>query len=371
MSNTTEPFIPGFDTCSAGVSEICPVEATLFGSYLNTGASAFFTATYALLLAAQFYLTYKSKAWTFSAWFTTGCIIELVGCVGRILLSKNPWSFGAFVVQNLTLVTGPTFITATTSITFKHLVMWYGPEFSLTRPVLLPWVLVGTGCISIGIQGAGGAISSSASGPEDRNMMGLESNLLVAGVAFQVANMVNCGALMLVYAHRRWLNRKRGIVNSSPSTVSVSLSSRSHRVMLANTPHSTPRLREGGRWPFTSGLSWSRTSPSLYAASIGEPPISSPFLHYNTAVSRLKPTLSFCAASPRWPPAGAANSSRTRRRTFLVLDGAMILGAGIILTVFHAHFFFPYLSKAKREGEKAAAEGEGVELRADGYAKCC
>lgn len=221
MSNTTEPFIPGFDTCSAGVSELCPVEATLFGDYLNTGASAFYAASYGVLLAAQAYLSWRSKTWTFSAWFAVGCVIEMVGWIGRILLSKNPWSFGGFVIQNITLVMGPTFVAAAISITFKHLVLWYGPEFSLLRPALLPWVLVGTDCISIGIQGAGGAISSSASGSEDTSMMDMGSNLLVAGVAFQVANMVICGAIMLVYVYRRWLSRKSGITNSSPSAVSV------------------------------------------------------------------------------------------------------------------------------------------------------
>lgn len=67
---------------------------------------------------------------------------------------------------------------------------------------------------------------------------------------------------------------------------------------------------------------------------------------------------------------GWGSELQKNETTFLVLDGAMVLGACIILTVFHAHFFFPYLSKAKREGEKAAAEGSEVELRADGYAKC-
>lgn len=246
MSNTTEPFIPGFDTCSDGVSELCPVEDTLFGSYLNTGASAFYTASYGLLLVAQFYLSTKSKAWSFSVWFAAGCMVEMVGWIGRILLSKNPWSFGGFVVQNMTLVMGPTFVAAAISITFKHLVLWYGPEFSLIRPALLPWVLVGTDCISIGIQGAGGAISSSASGSEDTSMMDLGSNMLVAGVAFQVVNMVICGALMLVYVYRRWLTRKSGITNNSPSTVSVfPLCSGSHRVTLANAPqHATPARRK-------------------------------------------------------------------------------------------------------------------------------
>lgn len=68
---------------------------------------------------------------------------------------------------------------------------------------------------------------------------------------------------------------------------------------------------------------------------------------------------------------GWGSKLQQNETAFLILDGAMILGACIVLTVFHAHYLFPYLSKAKREEEKAAAQGEEIELWADGYAQCC
>lgn len=52
---------------------------------------------------------------------------------------------------------------------------------------------------------------------------------------------------------------------------------------------------------------------------------------------------------------GWASELMQNETTFLILDGAMILGAVIILTIFHPHFYFPYLGKKDMlEGRKSA-----------------
>ena len=194
---------PNFSNCDE-VNKLCPVEATLFGDYFSTGACVFFVASYTLVLAAQAYLGWRAKTWSFAAWLAVGVLCEFAGYAGRLKMIDNPWNFDAFMAQQLGLVLGPTFIAAAISITFKHLVVWYGAEWSVLRPSLYPWIFVGTDVISILVQGAGGGISSAAgSGPDSQDMIDLGNNLLIGGVSFQVVNMVCCGSLMLVYMWRR------------------------------------------------------------------------------------------------------------------------------------------------------------------------
>lgn len=64
-----------------------------------------------------------------------------------------------------------------------------------------PWVFVGTDFFSIIIQAVGGAVSATATGGSTYNasLLDVGSGLLTAGVAFQAANMIFCGGLMVIY----------------------------------------------------------------------------------------------------------------------------------------------------------------------------
>lgn len=64
-----------------------------------------------------------------------------------------------------------------------------------------PWVFVGTDFFSIVIQAVGGAVSATATGGTTPNysLLDVGSGLLTAGVAFQAANMIFCGGLMVIY----------------------------------------------------------------------------------------------------------------------------------------------------------------------------
>ncbi|KAM0321909.1 hypothetical protein ACHAQA_009806 [Verticillium albo-atrum] len=221
-ANQTDFEPPTYDTCD-DVSDRCPVSATIYGDYFTTGACAFFAAMYGLLLIAQGYLGWRSKTWSFMSWLAAGTVFEFAGYIGRAMLSKNPWQFTPFILQNLSLVLGPTFVAASISITFKYIVMWYGTEWSLIRPSLYPWVFVGTDLISIVIQGTGGGVSSVASNREDgQSLMDVGNGLLIAGVCFQVVNMTFCGGLMLVYIWRRRQALRQGQASISAEGVGSS-----------------------------------------------------------------------------------------------------------------------------------------------------
>lgn len=210
MSNDTEPFFPSYTTCDE-VSDICPVEATLYGDYFTTAACAIYAFGFATLLIIQAYFAGRGTSWSFTIWLAIGTVLELVGYVARTIMSYNPWSFEAFLAQNMALVLGPTFTAAATSVTFKFLVLWYGAEWSLVRPGLLPYIFVGSDFVSIMIQSAGGGMASASTGGDNTTMADLGSALLNTGVIFQVINMVLCGGLMILFMVRRNKGKKQGL----------------------------------------------------------------------------------------------------------------------------------------------------------------
>lgn len=201
---TANATIPNYDTCTE-LTDICRVEYTAYGALFTKGACIFFAVSYALLLASQLVLGVKSRTWSFTVWLVLGTGFELLGYAARTLMVENPWRINAFIAQYLTLLLGPTLIAAAVSITFKHIVLWYGAEWSVIRPKLLPYVFVGMDLLSIAVQVLGGAIMTrnTTSDKGSKGEQKLAEALLVGGVAFQVANMLFCGALMLVSYRRR------------------------------------------------------------------------------------------------------------------------------------------------------------------------
>lgn len=203
-TNGTVPFIPNYRTCDE-VTPRCPVSATLYGDYFSEGASYFFAICFGILLLAQAYLGYKAKTWSYAVYLWIGTLFELVGYAARIAMAKNPWNYNAMVAQLAVLVLAPTLVAAAMSITFKHLVLHYDPDLSPIRPKWYPWIFVGSDILSIAIQTLGAGLAGAATSGKNEDMdrvktlQDISSGMLIAGVAFQVANMIACGLFMLYY----------------------------------------------------------------------------------------------------------------------------------------------------------------------------
>ncbi|KAF5000454.1 hypothetical protein FGRMN_1785 [Fusarium graminum] len=326
MSNY-EP--PSYKTCADGVSERCPVELSLYGDYFNLGACIFFVTAYALALIPQLYFGIKARSWSYMIWLAIGTIFELIGYSGRIVMSSNPWVYNAFVIQLVLLILGPTLVAAAISITFKHLVLWYGREYSFIKPVLYPWVFVGTDLFSIVIQAAGGGVSSAATDGDNNNqsLLDVGSGLLVAGVVFQMANMIFCGSLMLIYIWRRHRAIKNGAAIRAGDEVA------------AGSESST----DGGNVKVIRA-SDKKTKTFVYALALA----------YIAIIIR-------CIYRIPEMQMGWGSTLMQNETTFLILDGTMILISVWTLTIFHPYFFFPYLSnKTKKEldTEKSGLGGQ-------------
>ncbi|KAL2755349.1 hypothetical protein ACRALDRAFT_1082382 [Sodiomyces alcalophilus JCM 7366] len=324
MSDTE---MPSFNSCTE-VNAMCPVEASLYGDYFTMGACVFFVVAFGLNAAAQGWLTYKSRAWSFGVYLAIGTLMEMIGYIGRAIMANNPWHFQAFFMQLLMLILGPTFIAAAISVTFKHLVMWYGSQYSFMKPALYPWIFVGSDFVSILIQAVGGVIASMATEEEipDEAMLDLGNALLIAGVVFQVVNMVFCGGLMLVYFWRRHTAIKSSAAAASAAT---------GHGYASGSESSVNAEKAAGR---SSSAEDKKVHIFIYAI------VASYIFIIIRCIYRIPEMQS-----------GWGSDLMQNEATFLALDGAMILIAVTVVTAIHPAFFFPYLGTGNGQPRNPAA----------------
>lgn len=187
------------------VTPVCPVEATLYSYRPNAGGNGFFTAAFTILFITQVVSVccLRVRTWTYMINLAIGTGFEVVGYVARLKMNSNPWSSTGTSAQLVTLVVGPSFIAAAVSVTFKQIVIYCGAEYSLLRPRLIPFIMVGTDFVCIFVQFVGASILAKASNEDDQSAFDLGDSILIAGIAIQVATMMGCGALMVLFAHRK------------------------------------------------------------------------------------------------------------------------------------------------------------------------
>ncbi|KAH7197872.1 RTA1 like protein-domain-containing protein [Fusarium flagelliforme] len=317
MGDTNDTFVPNYDNCNE-ISDKCPVEFTIYGDYLSDGAAAFFAITFALLLIAQTFQGFKARTWSYMIWLGIGTLFEVLGHVGRFSLAKNPWRENVFIISYITLLLAPTLVAAAISVTFKHIVIWYGAKWSLIKPRLYPLVFVGTDFISIFIQVIGGGLTAlDTLGKGNKTTRKLGEILVTGGVSFQVANMLCCGTLMLIYARRRSQSLKH-----------------------------SDTLMDGAVPPMYSGAQARGKVPvAREEATIQEAKRARWFV-YCLGLAYLCIIIRCCYRIAETIPALAKDVLRNEP-LFLVFDAAAMLISIGVITVLHPCYFFPYLGLKK------------------------
>jgi hypothetical protein len=79
--------------------DTCPVEWSLYGFQPSLVANIVFPAVFAVIAVVHAYLGWKWRSWGFMTGMLLGCVAEIIGYVGRIMLHYNPFSFVGFMIQ--------------------------------------------------------------------------------------------------------------------------------------------------------------------------------------------------------------------------------------------------------------------------------
>ena len=78
---------------------LCPVQASVYQYRPSLAVNVLFLVLFGIALIVHILLGLKYKTWVFCACMMLGCITEVIGYGGRIILWQNPFSFEGFLMQ--------------------------------------------------------------------------------------------------------------------------------------------------------------------------------------------------------------------------------------------------------------------------------
>lgn len=292
------------------VTPDCPVEGTLYGYFPNLETNAFFAAFFGLCFLIQLFLGIKYRTWTYLIALGFGCLGEMIGYIGRIMLNANPYADkGGFEMQLCCLIISPAFISAGVYLVLKHVVMEFGEEWSRLKPKWYTWIFITADVISLVLQAIGGGTAATA----DPGSKALDTgtDLMIAGIVWQVVSLLAFGYFLCEYAFRTWGRRNE------------------------LSPHGTTIFRS--------------TKFRLFICGV--------ILAYLTIFVR-------CVYRIPELTGGWGSPMMRNEVEFIVLEGVMIVLAVMTLTACHPGYCFPILGGGRKKEESAncSRDGSSVEM---------
>ena len=77
----------------------CDVSSSVYQYRPSIAANAIFIALFGISLIVHIYQGIRWRSWFFTFVMFWGCVAEMIGYGGRVILWKNPFSFPGFLTQ--------------------------------------------------------------------------------------------------------------------------------------------------------------------------------------------------------------------------------------------------------------------------------
>ena len=120
--------------------DICPIDSSFYYYRVSLAANATFLALFGL----SFFLFGATAIWTFKRStrsdhaFTfamlAGCLLEILGYVGRIMSWDDQWSEDGFLMQIVCLTIAPAFLAGGIYLCLRRIVGAFGAQNSRLKP---------------------------------------------------------------------------------------------------------------------------------------------------------------------------------------------------------------------------------------------
>ncbi|CAF3469251.1 unnamed protein product [Fusarium graminearum] len=217
--------------------DTCPIDWSLYGYRPSLAANIAFVVLFSLIGIVHLYLGIRWKSWGFMTGMLLGCMSEVIGYVGRIMMWYNPFSFNAFMIQIVCLTIAPVFYTASIYVTLSKAINYFSPELSRFKPQLFIWIFIPFDIVCLILQAAGGAMSTESS-----STAGVDISM--AGLALQVIVLVAFIAAFADYMIRYWRSGKAQAFGWRMTAFFVGLSA-AIILILARCIYRVAELREG------------------------------------------------------------------------------------------------------------------------------
>lgn len=190
--------------------EVCPINASIYGYRPSLAANSAFIALFGICFVLHSVQSIYWRSWGFLAAMGLGCIDEMIGYGGRIMLYENPFSFTGFLIQIICITTAPVFFCAAIYVLLAQIFVRLGSEHSRFSPKLFYWIFIPCDIVSLVLQAAGGALSSTSHG---KSKIGVD--IALAGLSFQVFTLASFIGLCLDYILRYQHSSTRATLTKS------------------------------------------------------------------------------------------------------------------------------------------------------------
>ncbi|QYS95805.1 hypothetical protein H0G86_003079 [Trichoderma simmonsii] len=177
--------------------DVCPVEWSVYKYRPSIAANSVFIALFAIAISIHAFLGVRWRQWNFMTLMIFGCLVEIGGYAGRLVLYNNPFSFGGFMDQIVLITIAPVFFTAGIYITLSKTINFLAPEVSRIKPELFYWIFIPLDIVCLILQAAGGAISVVSSGGSQTGV-----DIAMTGLGLQVGGLFFFSALFIDYVTR-------------------------------------------------------------------------------------------------------------------------------------------------------------------------
>ncbi|KAJ2977360.1 hypothetical protein NQ176_g4415 [Zarea fungicola] len=186
--------------------QLCTIEQTVYGYRPSLPANVTFAGLFSLAMIVHIILGLRWKMPWFMWCMILGCLHEVTGYVGRIIMWNNPWSFAGFIIQIICITQAPVFYCAAIYVTLGKAIDYCAPELRRFSSKFFVWIFLPCDIISLALQGAGGSLSATTSGASKIGV-----NIALAGLIFQIITMMGFCILFGDYTVRYLCSTMRSV----------------------------------------------------------------------------------------------------------------------------------------------------------------
>ncbi|KAJ5517772.1 RTA-like protein [Penicillium expansum] len=201
--NDSSQYLVSFGPDANCTLALCPADASLQGYRPTLSAQIAFIALFGVSMLIHLAQGVLYRTWFFASMMALGCIGEMIGYAGRVLLYQNPFSFDGFIIEICCITISPVFFAAAIYVSLANVSNFLGPEACRFPVKTYVWVFVPCDIVSLILQAVGGALSSSSVGSDKSG-----EYITLAGLAFQVFTLTIFTAMALDYLFRYKSYRK-------------------------------------------------------------------------------------------------------------------------------------------------------------------
>jgi hypothetical protein len=109
---------------------LCPVGASIQSYRPALGVQIAFIVLFGVSTLMHLIQGIRYRTWFFGSMMALGCIGEMIGYGGRVLLYQNPFSFDGFIIQICCITISPVFFAAAIYVTLTRVSNIWAPKLA-------------------------------------------------------------------------------------------------------------------------------------------------------------------------------------------------------------------------------------------------